>query len=99
MNVPIVIDPEDFPKMYNDSDSVSTFHRPDEQTQASCTPSTKFTPVIVSNPPSIILFEILSLLQQHKPTQDDPTIIPAAQDNPLKQLPDTDGSSGVAGTG
>ncbi len=154
--------------MYNDSDSVSTFHKADDKTQRSCPPSTTFTPVIVSNPPSAVnsttttskpndvnlqdndesisklsdtqsrissleqdirhlntsfqtafsemklqsqrqasqqqqydatLHEILSLLKQNTSTQDDSNIVPSAQDNPPKQLPDTSGSSGVAGGG
>jgi hypothetical protein len=39
--------------MYDDN-SVSTFHQRDNKTKNSCTTSTKFTPVIVSNPPSIL---------------------------------------------
>jgi hypothetical protein len=45
------------------------------------------------------LYEILSLLKQNTSTQDDSNIVPSAQDNPPKQLPDTGGSSGVAGGG
>ncbi len=52
VNIPIVIDPKEFPKMYND-DSVSTFHPHQDKSKDSCTPSIKFTPIVVSNPPSI----------------------------------------------
>jgi hypothetical protein len=54
VQLPIIIDAETFPKMYDD-DSVSTFHRKDTHPSTpSIAPSTTFTPVIVSNPPSVI---------------------------------------------
>jgi hypothetical protein len=52
VHVPIIIDPEDSPKMYQDDDSVSTFNQaPSVKTPIA--PSTTFTPIIVSNPPSL----------------------------------------------
>lgn len=53
VNIPIVIDPEDFPKMYQDDDSVSTFHKAESSAKSPLAPSTKFNPVIVSNTPSL----------------------------------------------
>jgi hypothetical protein len=54
VNVPIVIDPEDNPKMYEDTDSVSTFHPKDGYAPPSVSPSKTFTPTIVLNPPSML---------------------------------------------
>jgi hypothetical protein len=55
VNVPIIVDPEEFPKMYNNDDSMSTFHtHQNTVSPASITPSKKFTPKIVSNPPSVL---------------------------------------------
>jgi len=54
VHVPIIIDPEDSPKMYEETDSVSTFHQKEGPTPASISPSKSFTPNIVSNPPSIL---------------------------------------------
>ncbi len=53
VDVPIIIDPEDFPNMY-DADSVSTFHKVVGNSKKAGTTSTKFTPMAVSNPPSIL---------------------------------------------
>ena len=53
MQVPLVIDPEESPKMYEDTDSVSTFRPQVNNMPASVSPSKRFTPKIVSNPPSI----------------------------------------------
>jgi hypothetical protein len=68
VQVPIMMDPEEFPKMYNDDDSVSTFH-PQQNTNlpASISPSKKFTPKIVSNPPSVLA----SSTSDSKPTDID----------------------------
>jgi hypothetical protein len=54
INVPIIIDPEESPKMYKDDDSVSTFHQQERPSPTSVSPSKTFTPNIVSNPPSIL---------------------------------------------
>ncbi len=54
VHVPIIIDPEDSPKIYEETDSVSTFHQKDGPAPASVSPSKSFTPNIVSNPPSIL---------------------------------------------
>lgn len=53
VDVPIIIDPEDFPKMY-DADSASMFHKVVANSKKAGTTSTKFTPMAVSNPPSIL---------------------------------------------
>jgi hypothetical protein len=53
IQVPIIIDPEESPKIYEDTDSVSTF-RPNDPSPASISPSKSFTPKIVSNPPSVL---------------------------------------------
>ena len=80
VNIPIVLDPEEFPKMYDD-DSVSTFHPNQDESKESCTPSIKFTPIIVSNPPSIRA----SVTSEPRPTnvhyQDD--------DESISKLSDT----------
>jgi hypothetical protein len=54
VQVPIILEPEDSPKMYEDTDSVSTFRQADALSPASVSPSKSFTPKIVSNPPSIL---------------------------------------------
>jgi hypothetical protein len=54
VQVPIILDPEVSPKMYEDTDSVSTFRQADHSSPASVSPSKTFTPKIVSNPPSIL---------------------------------------------
>jgi hypothetical protein len=51
-HTPIVIDPETFPKMYDDNDSVSTFHRDTNSVPVNLAPSTKFTPQISPKPPT-----------------------------------------------
>jgi hypothetical protein len=51
VHVPIVIEPEEFPKMYQDDDSVSTFHQKEDYSQQPITPSKTFTPHVISNPP------------------------------------------------
>jgi hypothetical protein len=53
IQVPIIIDPEESPKIYEDTDSDSTF-RPNDPSPASISPSKSFTPKIVSNPPSVL---------------------------------------------
>ncbi len=53
VQVPIVIDPESFPKMYQDDDSISTFHPKETRQQNATSPSKTFTPTIVSTPPSM----------------------------------------------
>jgi hypothetical protein len=54
VQVPIIIDPEDSLKMYEDDDSVSTFHQMGHPSHASISPSKTFTPKIISNPPSVL---------------------------------------------
>jgi TolA-binding protein len=54
VNVPLIIDPEENPKMYEDTDSVSTFHHNENVTLASVAPSKSFTPNILSSPPSVL---------------------------------------------
>jgi hypothetical protein len=54
INVPIIIDPEESPKMYKDDDSFSTFHQQEPSSPTLVSPSKSFTPKIVSNPPSIL---------------------------------------------
>ncbi len=54
VEVPIIIDPEESPKMYEDSDSVSTFRLTDHKPSSSVSPSKTFTPKIISNPPSLL---------------------------------------------
>ncbi len=44
MQVPIVIDPEDSPKMYEDTDSVSTFRPQENSKPTSVSPSKKDLP-------------------------------------------------------
>jgi hypothetical protein len=53
VQIPIVLDPEDSPKMYEDADSVSIFHQTEKASPCSVSPSKRFTPKIVSNPPSV----------------------------------------------
>lgn len=48
VNVPQVVDPETFPAMYNDQDSVSTFNPKHQHETASVQPSTIFNPKVVS---------------------------------------------------
>jgi hypothetical protein len=54
IQVPIIIDSEESPKMYEDTDSVSTFRQPDTSSFTQVSPSKSFTPKIVSNPPSMM---------------------------------------------
>jgi hypothetical protein len=54
VHVPMVIDPEESPKMYEDTDSVSTFHKKDGHATALISPLKSFTPNIVSNPLSVL---------------------------------------------
>lgn len=55
VNVPIIVDPEEHPKMYNDTDSVSMFnHTTTISEPKSLAPSQSFTPLVVPNPPSIL---------------------------------------------
>ena len=54
VEVPIIIDPEESPKMYEDSDSVSTFRQTDHKPSSSVSPSKTFTHKIISNPPSLL---------------------------------------------
>jgi DNA-binding transcriptional regulator GbsR (MarR family) len=50
VNVPVILDPEDFPKMYQDEDSVSTFRS--KMSSPSLRPSSIFRPQVVSDAPS-----------------------------------------------
>lgn len=55
VQIPIIIDPKESPKMYDD-DSVSIFHpQTDHQSSASISPLKFFTPKIVSNPPISVI--------------------------------------------